>query len=256
MGNKRYNQGMDIKEIRRFRLRKLILTKFSGVSSRFAEHIGKQPSYIARIFSSKPEHARNIGESLAREIERLCGLEMGFLDKPLTSIELMGAFDPSTNPPSDDTTPPSENEEKLLAALKYSARDREVVVIERLQVEELGGPVESIELEVSWLKRNVTFTDVDNLWLLTNVGDSMAPTIRDGDLILVDNGVNSVAYDAIYVFGINGQIRINRIQRELDGGLRVISDNPRYHDQLITSDRRGEIGIAARVVYAWSGSAF
>lgn len=248
---------MDIKEIRRYRLRKLILTRFSGVASRFAEHIGKQPSYIARIFSSNPEHARNIGEGLAREIERLCDLEEGFLDRPLTKVEAFGAFDPATNAPELERAAQKQRETcEKIPALRYEAGGHQIVLIQRLLVEELDGPGDSIALDESWLKRNVTYTDANNLWLISNIGDAMSPTIGDGDLLLVDTGISSVAYDAIYVFFVNDLVRINRIQRELDGGLRIISDNAHYSDLVVPPERRGDVKVAARVVYAWSGTAF
>lgn len=245
---------MDIKEIRRFRLRKLILTKFSGVSARLAEHIGKQPSYIARIFSSNPEHSRNVGEKLAREIEEACGLDSGFLDRPLTRAEVMGVFDNQKDHPElrFDALEESHN-----AAEYYREQGSpgEYITIHRLGVQELMGPGNSITLETAWIRKNVTFTELDNLWLVSNVGDGMSPTIEDGDLLLVDAGVNSVRFDAIYLFGMNGQFNVKRIQLDLDG-MRLISDNPLYSDVIIPMERQDEIKVGARVVYAWSGTAF
>lgn len=248
---------MDIKEIRRFRLRALIRSEFGGVSARFAEKIGKQPSYIARIFSGNAGHARNVGEGLARQIESICGLSSGYLDVPPTDEELMNSYSGEAmlvgrqmrEDPKRKASQPGP-----ALRLMLDEASGEMVVIQHLALAELaGGPGEMIALKLNWLKRNVTYTDVDNLWLLTHQGDGMAPTILDGDMLLVDTGHTSVDFDGIYTFGINGQLRSNRIQRELDGGLRIISDNPHYKDMVVSVENSSQVKIGARVVYAWTG---
>lgn len=245
---------MDISDIRRFRLRKLIHSKFAGVSARLAEQIDKQPSYVARIFSSNPAHARNIGERLAREIERACGLEEGHLDLPLTKAEVTGELEGDLSNRGTRYEPNPASLRETIFHLERSSSD-EYTTIHRLPFAPLMGPGESITLENAWLRKNVTFTELENLWLLSNVGDSMVPSIHDGDLMLVDNGVSKVDFDAVYVFGMNGTVHVKRIQIGLDG-LRVISDNERYGDLLIPNDRVDEIKIGARVVYSWNGKSF
>lgn len=73
-------QAMDISEIRATRLKEVIDTMFNGVASRLAEKIERQPAYVYRLFTEKPEHRRKIGEDLARDIEVKLGLQRGYLD--------------------------------------------------------------------------------------------------------------------------------------------------------------------------------
>lgn len=71
---------MDIKAVRRARLRRLIQDRFSGVNAKLAEKIERQPDYVSRLLTDKPRHRRDLGEKLARDIERKVGLPLGWLD--------------------------------------------------------------------------------------------------------------------------------------------------------------------------------
>jgi phage repressor protein C with HTH and peptisase S24 domain len=84
---------------------------------------------------------------------------------------------------------------------------------------------------------------------MTGHGDSMAPTFGPGDILLVDRGVKSVEADAIYVFTHNTELFIKRLQRQIAGGLLMISDNTRYAAQLIPSEEMIEVLKAHGDVY-------
>lgn len=249
---------MDIKDIRRFRLRKLVLTRFSGKQSAFADAIGRSASYVARLFSENPAHSRNIGEALARDIERLCEVPVGFLDQPLTNVELLGAYDPQTNPPIAHKL--GDSKPILLSEHPDQYEQVSLPVIDVPEGLELGNRMADVEmvarvltLDAAWLRRTLSKTDLSELRIATGAGQSMAPTIKHGDLLIVDQGVNAVSYDGIYVVLIGSGLSIKRIQRETDG-VRIISDNPHYKDVLIPEDMEMKVNILGRVVFVWSGS--
>ncbi|MNH23513.1 putative HTH-type transcriptional regulator [compost metagenome] len=83
----------------------------------------------------------------------------------------------------------------------------------------------------------------------------MAPTIRNGDALLVDVGVNAVDSDAIYYFEMGGRLHVKRIQRNLDG-LTIISDNTQYREISVPADRESDIRILAQIIYWWTGRSF
>lgn len=60
-------------------------------------------------------------------------------------------------------------------------------------------------------------------------GDSMAPTIADGALVIVDASVNHFTGSGIYVFSLGGQVRLKRLAIPSDGGLLIISDNEKLY---------------------------
>ena len=70
-----------------------------------------------------------------------------------------------------------------------------------------------------------------DLKLIQVVGDSMQPTLQEGDFILIDTAANA-PIDGIYAIAIGTEIFIKRLQFKLDGTIKIISDNPRYETQI------------------------
>ncbi|UHC84856.1 hypothetical protein LS633_13965 [Pseudomonas sp. NIBR-H-19] len=250
---------MDIKDIRRFRLRKLLLSRFRSKQSALADAIGRSPSYIARLFSDKPEHSRNIGEALAREIESLCDLPVGFLDQPLTNVEEAGFYDPQTNPPGIDSAKLPQmfshqvaifNDQVAVPLLKISPPNSGDV---DAKAEEVDSVATSITLDRNWLQRTLGLNDVSFLRVATGMGDSMAPSIKNGDILLVDTSITALSYDAVYMLYIGGQLSVKRVQAEIDG-VRIVSDNSKFKEVMVPSDMVHHLKIVGRVVYVWNGS--
>lgn len=70
---------MDIREIRRTNLRKLIAELAGGSVGRFADDMGFESHTILSQVTG-PKHSRNVGHSLARRIEKGARLEQGWMD--------------------------------------------------------------------------------------------------------------------------------------------------------------------------------
>lgn len=156
--------------------------------------------------------------------------------------------------------------EGLPAALAQKIKSyRPVVDVPRFDIAASMGPgteppemnmvVEHMRLDANWVRQNLVYTAVDNLKLISGRGDSMAPTIRNGDALLVDSGVTSVESDAIYFFLMRGQQHVKRIQRNLDG-LTIISDNGQYKEIDVPGDRESDIQVLAQIIYWWTGRSF
>lgn len=83
-------------------------------------------------------------------------------------------------------------------------------------------------------------------------GDSMEPTIKDGDVVMVDGAQREIR-DGLYVWLDDGALRIKRLQRLAAGRLQVLSDNPRfpaYELDLQAAFSSGAAQIIGRVVWA------
>lgn len=244
---------MELREVRRHNLQKLMDKEYGagvrGAQSRLAEKLGKPQNFISRCLA-KPEASgsKTIGEDFAREIEEAFKVTRYSLDQP-------GAYNPET---IDVEGLPAPLAQKITSY-------RQVVDVPRYDVAgsmgagteppDMNMVVEHMSLDANWVRQNLTYTNIDNLKLISGRGDSMAPTIHKGDAVLVDAGVTTVEEDAIYFFIMRGQLQIKRIQRGLDG-LKIISDNTQYPAIEVPGEREEDIKILAQIIYWWTGRSF
>ena len=60
--------------------------------------------------------------------------------------------------------------------------------------------------------------------LMSVSGDSMSPTISNGDMVLVNQGQKDVIAGAIYAVGVDDSILVKRLDKQ-PGKLVLVSDN-------------------------------
>lgn len=90
-----------------------------------------------------------------------------------------------------------------------------------------------------------------NLAVLEAFGDSMHPTIADGDIMLVDLSEERVRGPAIYVILAGNEAIVKRIELTIEGWLVVKSDNPAYETRTLKGEQAEEFRCIGKVV--WSG---
>ena len=95
----------------------------------------------------------------------------------------------------------------------------------------------------------VEFKEHFHLKMVTGWGQSMAPTIKHRDPLLVDVSIREFVGDGIYMFSWEGHLYIKRLQWVGDDQIRMISDNDRHPPQTIMAS---ETYIQARVLLAWN----
>ncbi|MBN4175019.1 Transcriptional regulator, Cro/CI family [Pseudomonas savastanoi pv. glycinea] len=112
--------------------------------------------------------------------------------------------------------------------------------------------VRNITVRTEYLReQGITYTHGDNLSVITGFGESMGATFASGDPLIVDQGVNEVVVDGVYVFTLDGMLYIKRLQR-LPKMLRMISDNETFPPYDIKGVELETIVIHARVLLAWN----
>lgn len=112
--------------------------------------------------------------------------------------------------------------------------------------------IEKMTLKNEWLSKNVFASKIKNLAVISGKGNSMSPTINDGDLVLVDCGVRSANVDGIYVLSANNRIFIKTVRQRIDGVFEISSDNPSVKTvDVLNGDY--EVIIYGRVVWVWNG---
>ena len=109
---------------------------------------------------------------------------------------------------------------------------------------------EFIAFRHDWV-RAVLGIQPEDLIMETAVGESMRPTIQDGDLLLVDTTDRSFSSFGVYVLEIGGERLVKRVQRKLDGSLVLISDNDTYQPDQVTGAMLKDVTVIGRVVWGW-----
>lgn len=133
-----------------------------------------------------------------------------------------------------------------------------MVMVPKLDVQPSAGPGGSVDSEVTlshygfdrrWL-RQISGGRPETLSIVRVRGDSMAPTLIDGDDILVDRMESGFDLrDGIHVLQLDGALLVKRIALGPSSGLlTVTSDNPTYPSWRNLEAK--DIYIVGRVVWA------
>lgn len=102
-----------------------------------------------------------------------------------------------------------------------------------------------------WIMPSIDYKDIahtapDNIKMLRVKGDSMEPTLKDGDWVLVDIAKLMPDSDGMFLLQLSTGLSVKRLQGTISNEILVKSDNPKY--QAITAEI-GEIKILGKVIY-------
>ena len=178
-----------IREIRKENLKNLV-HKYGRVSE-LANQLDKDRSQISQLIGEKS--FRNLGESLAREIEEKLGLGHYWLDTDHKKANI------------------NSNAEILLSEahipvldISLSAGDGSIVMQEDA-IHKIGLP--------KWLMRELNVQE-DQCCFVGIKGDCMSPTISHDDKVLVDLTKTTVESGSVYSLRLDGEIMIKRLFKE------------------------------------------
>lgn len=137
----------------------------------------------------------------------------------------------------------------------------EFTLVPRYNVDAAAGAGQSVDRETEigklafrqdWLRQKGL--RAADLAVIRIKGDSMAPTIRDGSLALVDcrRQHEKPRTDGIYVIQMDGDLLAKRIQIDLagDGALYIKSDNPAYTEQHLDAAAADRLWVVGKVIWA------
>ena len=96
--------------------------------------------------------------------------------------------------------------------------------------------------------RQITFAEPNNVKMLKVIGDSMMPTLKAGDWVLVDISQQNPDTDGMYLLSMVSGLVVKRLQLGISD-FTIISDNPKYKP--ITASA-GEVKVIGRVIYTLS----
>lgn len=114
-----------------------------------------------------------------------------------------------------------------------------------------NGATERMALPLSWFERQGINSDLTVMVSVT--GDSMAPAIPDGCLVLVHVAEKMPTKPGVYAFNFDGQSFVKRIvpsgadRKGRPIAITLLSDNPTYPPRTLTGEDMNNIAVVGRV---------
>lgn len=87
----------------------------------------------------------------------------------------------------------------------------------------------------------------DRLCAVFNRGNSNAPDLNDGDILIVDRSVERIIDDAYYLFQDDGALLVKMIERAIGGKVILKSRNPNYEARELPRDEAERLQVFGRV---------
>jgi len=147
-------------------------------------------------------------------------------------------------------------DQKLLGAPESFAQRGGLRLVPKLAVGASAGPgaidaedmlAGKIGFDEKWLKSLAS--DPAALSMIRVSGDSMAPTLEDGEDIMVDASAAKLPLrDGIHIIRMDDELLVKRLARGPGGRLSILSDNPAWPDW--EDVMAGDVAVIGRVVWA------
>lgn len=241
---------MEAKQLDNSRFKKLRqLLKFN--QSDFAEKLGTHQQTIAMIENNK----RGVPSSIRENFYKVFGFSYDDAvycetEEQLSNLQqrVLSAKNSLPNLDSSD--------ENMLLKMRKAYEESNYISIPYYSAKAAAG--EGIEV-YNYPEKDVIHFDkrylhavvghnLEHLSLITAEGDSMQPTIKDGELLMVDDSIKEIRPNKIFVIRQGDKLRVKRLKTELTGETLIISDNPIYPIETMNK----ETEIIGQVV--WNGS--
>jgi hypothetical protein len=182
----------NVADVRRENLSSLIAERFDGNNAAFCRASGKHQNMINLILTKNLAQRRNMGERLARDIERQIGLVEGFLDVP--------------------------RQDQTAGVQVYT------IPITRLDAASAGG-LERVVIGADVIMRHLASpSGITNIKGCYMPSDEMSPLIKRDDLMFIDTAVEEFDRDGVYVVARGKDLFVRRVRRVLTGGVRIFAD--------------------------------
>lgn len=98
------------------------------------------------------------------------------------------------------------------------------------------------------LIQDIWRVDPQNLKLFKSSGDSMEPSIMDGNILLVDVSKTDFHNGGVFLITINNEWFIKRLRLRVTGELDIISDNSKYPIETLLPNSNVEISVKGKII--------
>ncbi len=220
--------NQDLIQIRRSNLKRFLAEKNMSQTD-LAKKLSVQRAYISSLLRT-----RTFGEKAARSIEQTLGMPTGYLDLSGEKPKVIDKWDKTTELPND----------------VYALVPRLAV-----NLSAGGGCVPSDEDDLpplafrkDWLQKRLV-TSRKNLRVVSVHGDSMANYLFDGDIVMIDTGQNIIKDNNVYAILHSGELRIKRLIKTFEGGVRIRSDNASYPEEILTPAQAETLTVLGAAIW-------
>ena len=115
--------------------------------------------------------------------------------------------------------------------------------------------VDYVTVAAAWAREKLG-GNLNKIQVITARGDSMEPTIENGDVMFVDTAVEAFEGDGLYLLWYIDGLKAKRLQSTVGGGLMIISDNSSYRTETVRGEDLNAVHIIGRIRGAWRLSQF
>lgn len=219
-------------EVRRQNL--LIAIERVGSAAKLAALSNTSPAYLSQIKNKTPDSKsgtpKTMGDDMARRIEAAIGEQPGWMD--FVHDELPDEMDQLLKlvPGARRVRAIEDDDPSLVQIKKVKIHVRAGITGFTVEPEHDDGETHGIPKR--WMERQGLHRDV--LVVTTVDGDSMEPSLYDGDSIVVNTSDTQPVSGNVYIINYEGEAVVKRMLRDA-GQWWLISDNPdqrKYHRQL------------------------
>ena len=92
------------------------------------------------------------------------------------------------------------------------------------------------------------YANAEDIAALNVVGDSMEPTLQNGEVLLFDTKNIEIKKGGIFIVATNAGLFVKRISQKLDGSIELISDNKNYNSEILSAYELTNTQIVGRVI--------
>jgi len=181
---------------RRQRLQQWIDERFHGKQADFVRATGINQGELSGLLKEK-----SFGEKRAHSIEQAAGMPAGYLGDESTKVSTVAEI---------ATTSDYVRVEQIDAEAQMGAVGR--------VNEDFPEVVRAMDFAPNYIRSVIGFMPpAGRLKLVTGVGDSMAPKIKPGEMVMVDTGCHEFVGDGLYLINTGYGHQIKALQAQPDG---------------------------------------
>ena len=116
-------------------------------------------------------------------------------------------------------------------------------------------PIRLMQVKKEWITFQAMDANLASLKVAVIVDDNMDPTLRKGDMVIVDTSVKTIHKEGIYVLEVNDQKFVKRAQMRLDGRLLLIDDNIHYGHLTLDQEQVNSIRVLGKCLFGFKAKA-